>query len=117
MASVPTEVAGLRAGDLIHLTRAASVQFRTPIMFRLIRVLDRPTYHGWVWLDGYELDKKGDAVTRREVFVQHAGIQKLNPPAPAPRRGGRQPADSRQQGRSATDARRAGNPSTHPHRR
>ncbi|SCL59170.1 hypothetical protein GA0070608_2100 [Micromonospora peucetia] len=44
MASVPGAVAGLRAGDLLHLTRAASIQFVTPITFRLIRVLDQPTY-------------------------------------------------------------------------
>ncbi|MCX4387752.1 hypothetical protein OG777_12515 [Micromonospora peucetia] len=90
MASVPGAVAGLRAGDLLHLTRAASVQFVTPITFRLIRVLDQPTYHGWLWLDGYQLNKKGDAVARRELFVQHAGLRKLDPAAPAPRRTGGQ---------------------------
>lgn len=65
----------LRAGDPLYLTRAASVQFSKPILFRLIRVLDWETYHGWVWLDGYELDKKGEAVARRSVFVQQAGIR------------------------------------------
>nr|WP_083978309.1 hypothetical protein [Micromonospora rosaria] len=80
MAPVPPAVAELRAGDLLHLTRAASVQFATPIMFRLIRVLDRPTYHGWQWLDGYQVNEKGDAIARRELFVQHAGIRKLSTP-------------------------------------
>ncbi|MFG2061750.1 hypothetical protein ACGFIK_10035 [Micromonospora sp. NPDC048871] len=109
MASVPAAVAGLKAGDLLHLTRAASVQFGTPMMFRLIRVLDRQTYDGWVWLDGYQLDQKGDAVTRREVFVQYAGVQKLNPPAPRP--SDRQRVAAWQQRRSATNARRARNSS------
>lgn len=67
-----------KAGDLVHVTRAASVQFLKPIMFRIIRVLDdwtRNTYDGWCWLDGYELDAKGDAVARRSIFVQPAELQ------------------------------------------
>ncbi|SCL41349.1 hypothetical protein GA0074692_6271 [Micromonospora pallida] len=63
------------AGDLVLVTRAASVQFVTPIMFRVIRVLDWVTFDGWVWLDGYQLDKKGDAVARRSIFVQPAGLR------------------------------------------
>ncbi|OZV77895.1 hypothetical protein CA850_21105 [Micromonospora echinospora] len=97
MVPVPPAVVHLTAGDLLHLTSAASVQFVKPIMFRLIRVLDRPTFDGWLWLDGYQLNKKGDATTRRELFVQQAGLRKLPTPAPTPRRGGRQ-ADSRPPG-------------------
>ncbi|SCF18803.1 hypothetical protein GA0070618_3868 [Micromonospora echinospora] len=75
----------LRAGDLLHVTQAASVQFHKPIVLRLIRVLDWPTFDGWVWLDGYQLDTKGDAVARRSIFVQPVGLRKLTS-APAPRR-------------------------------
>ncbi|WP_376701466.1 hypothetical protein [Micromonospora carbonacea] len=40
-------------GDLLHVTRAASVQFVRPIFFRVIRVHDDwHTYQGWLWLDG-----------------------------------------------------------------
>ncbi|MFI6822064.1 hypothetical protein ACIBJE_14075 [Micromonospora sp. NPDC050187] len=63
------------AGDLVLVTRAASVQFVTPIVFRVIRVLDRVTFDGWVWLDGYQLDRKGDAIARRSIFVQPAGLR------------------------------------------
>ncbi|WP_431973265.1 hypothetical protein [Micromonospora haikouensis] len=36
-------------------TLAASVQFVRPIFFRVIRVHDDwHTYHGWLWLDGYQ---------------------------------------------------------------
>ncbi|MFR9780704.1 hypothetical protein ACL02O_32250 [Micromonospora sp. MS34] len=63
-----------RSGDVLHVTRAASVQFLRPIMFRVIRVLDRPTYDGWLWLDGYELNAAGDAVNRRSIFVQQDGL-------------------------------------------
>ncbi|BCJ59369.1 hypothetical protein [Micromonospora endophytica] len=67
-----------RSGDVLHVTRAASVQFRKPILFRVIRVLDRPTYDGWVWLEGYELNAAGDAVNRRSIFVQRAGLRQLH---------------------------------------
>ncbi|MDW5327296.1 hypothetical protein [Plantactinospora sp. KLBMP9567] len=66
-----------RSGDVLHVTRAASVQFAAPIYFRVIRVHDWPTYHGWVWLDGYELNPSGDAVERRSIFVQVNGLRQL----------------------------------------
>ncbi|MFG3698842.1 hypothetical protein ACGF5C_13125 [Micromonospora sp. NPDC047620] len=73
-----------RSGDVLHVTRAASVQFLRPIMFRVIRVLDWPTYDGWIWLDGYELNASGDAVNRRSIFVQREGLRQLQA-APEPR--------------------------------
>ncbi|WP_341483433.1 hypothetical protein [Micromonospora cathayae] len=77
----------LRAGDLLYVTQAASVQFTRPVAFRLIRVLDRPTYDGWVWLDGYQLDTAGDAVARRSIFVQPAGLLVRRRTAPVPTAG------------------------------
>ncbi|MCG5469198.1 hypothetical protein LADH09A_003106 [Micromonospora sp. LAH09] len=73
-----------RPGDVLHLTRAASVQFLRPILVRVIRVLDWPTYDGWLWIDGYELAKNGDAVARRSVFVMPAGLIWPDPPARRP---------------------------------
>jgi hypothetical protein len=68
-----------RPGDVLHVTRAASVQFSVPIMFRVIRVhADWITYDGWIWLDGYELSHTGDAVERRSIFVQRAGMRAIN---------------------------------------
>jgi len=64
-----------KPGDLVHVTRAASVQFGTPIMCRVIRVLDWVTYDRWCWLDVYQLDDRGDAVARRTIFVQPAGLR------------------------------------------
>lgn len=66
-----------RSGDVLHVTRAASVQFLRPITFRVIRVLDWPTYDGWLWLDGYELNASGDAVSRRSIFVQRDGLHQI----------------------------------------
>ena len=80
-----------RSGDVIHVTKAASVQFSSPMLFRVIRVHDWPTYEGWVWLDGYELNTSGDAVERRSIFVQVAGLRQVGK-APDPRtRNARQP--------------------------
>ncbi|MEU8421130.1 hypothetical protein AB0C15_09680 [Micromonospora sp. NPDC048835] len=81
-----------RAGDLVLLTTAASVQFRKPIVVRVIREIpDRHTYDGWLWLDAYQLDTKGEAVARRELFVMRAGLRlcapgTARPPAPVRRR-------------------------------
>lgn len=72
-----------RSGDIVRLGRAASVQFAAPILFRVIRVHDWPTYEGWIWLDGYELNQIGDAVERRSVFVQISGLQLPERPARA----------------------------------
>ncbi|MEU7998598.1 hypothetical protein AB0B83_25160 [Micromonospora sp. NPDC049060] len=71
----------MKPGDVLHLTRAASPQFARPIFFRLIKVRkDLYTYDGWTWLDGYQLDEKGDASARREVYVLKAGIKLLHLP-------------------------------------
>ncbi|GGQ46090.1 hypothetical protein GCM10010166_13400 [Couchioplanes caeruleus subsp. azureus] len=73
------------------MTKAASVQFSSPMLFRVIRVHDWPTYEGWIWLDGYELNSSGDAVERRSIFVQLSGLRQVGK-APDPRtRNGRQP--------------------------
>ncbi|WP_051724000.1 hypothetical protein [Micromonospora chokoriensis] len=74
-----------RSGDVLHLTRAASVQFIHPILVRVIRVLDWPTYDGWLWIDAYQLSAKGDAVARRSLFVMPAGL--IWPGTPAPKTG------------------------------
>ena len=64
-------------GDIVRLARAASVQFtgEQAIILRVIGIDKRPTYHGWIWLIGYQLDHQGDALTKRRVFVQIRGIE------------------------------------------
>ncbi|MDG4799178.1 hypothetical protein [Micromonospora sp. WMMD980] len=80
-----------RTGDVVHLTRAASVQFVRPIVVRVIRELtDRHPYHGWAWIEGYELSTRGTAVAKRELFVMPAGVRWLSrAPVSAPRGPGR----------------------------
>ncbi|WP_370644499.1 hypothetical protein [Actinoplanes sp. L3-i22] len=69
-----------RSGEVLVVGRAASVQFLSPILFRVIRVHDWQTYAGWVWLDGYQLDAAGDAVARRSLFVQVDGLRMAHQP-------------------------------------
>jgi hypothetical protein len=64
-----------RTGDVLRVTKTASVQFVQPMLFRVIRVHDWQTYDGWAWLDGYQLNAAGDAVERRSIFVQLQGLQ------------------------------------------
>ena len=77
-----------RSGEVLRVTKAASVQFAQPLLFRVIRVHEWSTYDGWAWLDGYQLNSAGDAVERRSIFVQLKGLQQgmggtvLRPPAP-----------------------------------
>jgi hypothetical protein len=74
------------SGDVLRVTRAASVQFASPMLFRVIRVHDWQTYEGWTWLDGYQLNSAGEAVERRSIFVQVKGLvpAKLAPLRPRP---------------------------------
>ena len=74
-------------GDEYVLTRAASPQFAKPITVRVIRErTDRRTYHGWTWIEAYQLDGRGDATERRELFVMSAGLVRARP---TPARDGR----------------------------
>ncbi|AGL19936.1 hypothetical protein L083_6426 [Actinoplanes sp. N902-109] len=47
--------------------------------FRVVGVDARPTYDGWVWLDGLQLDRQGRPVQRRTIFVREAGLRRPLP--------------------------------------
>ncbi len=66
---------GMGAGESLRLDQVCSPQFVRPIMVRVVGVLDRPTYPGWVWVEGYELDASGDALRRRQLFIRHDGTR------------------------------------------
>ncbi|GIJ30746.1 hypothetical protein Vqi01_59080 [Micromonospora qiuiae] len=67
-------------GEEYVLTRAASPQFAKPITVRVIRErTDRRTYHGWTWIEAYQLDGRGDATERRELYVMPAGLIRARP--------------------------------------
>ncbi|SCF15806.1 hypothetical protein GA0070607_6257 [Micromonospora coriariae] len=78
----------IQSGDLLRLTRDASPQFVRAVTVRVIRVLvDRHTYHGWLWIECYELAPNGDAVARRELYLMPAGVRWLTAlPEPTSRR-------------------------------
>ncbi|GAB3985708.1 hypothetical protein GCM10027615_76350 [Plantactinospora veratri] len=68
-----------RPGDVVRVDGAASVQFAGPraLWLRVTSVSQKPTYHGWCWLTGYVLDRSGEAVEKREIFVQVAGLRPM----------------------------------------
>ncbi|TNH29455.1 hypothetical protein FHG89_12395 [Micromonospora orduensis] len=86
--TVEVEARMIRSGEVLRLTREASPQFARAITVRVIRVLaERHTYHGWVWIECYELGRNGDAVARRELFLMPAGAHRLaGTPVPRGRR-------------------------------
>jgi hypothetical protein len=73
----------LRPGVVLLLTRTASPQFHRPVTLRVIRVLDRPTYDGWLWVEGYQLNPRGEAIDRRSLFVRRAGVRVVQAAPPA----------------------------------
>ncbi|MEQ4302497.1 hypothetical protein ABNF97_14060 [Plantactinospora sp. B6F1] len=70
-----------RPGEVLRIGAAASVQFAgdRALLLRVVSVCDRPTYYGWIWLTGYVLDRHGEAVERREVYVRIAGLHRVPP--------------------------------------
>ncbi len=66
----------LRAGVVVRLGASASPQFASGRGFalRVTKVDERSSVDGWVWLSGYQLDRSGQAVERRTVFVRLAGV-------------------------------------------
>lgn len=70
---------------MFTIGRAASVQFagKRGFTFRLAGVDQRPSAHGWVWLTGYALNARGEAVAKREIFVQLSGLQRGRSGVPA----------------------------------
>ncbi|MFC8617553.1 hypothetical protein ACFT9M_14235 [Micromonospora purpureochromogenes] len=43
---------------------------------------DRHPPHGWTWIEGYQLDSRGLATTKRELFVLVEGVRRAAGPAP-----------------------------------
>ncbi len=71
-----------KPGDVLLVDDQASVQFAglRQLIFRVAKVRDGITCHGWVWLKGYVLDRQGEAVEQREIFVQVAGLKPVQAP-------------------------------------
>ncbi|WP_416903311.1 hypothetical protein [Micromonospora echinospora] len=81
----------LLPGDLLRIDGCASVQFGEgrALTLRVVAVHhDRPTFDGWIWLTGYVLDTDGMATAKRELFVQPAGLHRLDQVGGVDRLGG-----------------------------
>ncbi|MEW2475125.1 hypothetical protein AB0875_15165 [Micromonospora gifhornensis] len=64
-------------GDLLRIDGRASVQFAgdRALTLRVVSVSDRHAYDGWIWLTGYVIDRRGNATTKREIYVQLSGLR------------------------------------------
>lgn len=81
-------------GSVVLVDADCSVQFTGPraLRVRVMSVDDRTNYPGWVWLTGYVLGPTGQAVDKRQLYVQAAGLKLITPPTAtvvAPSRPGR----------------------------
>lgn len=81
-----------KPGALVLLDGRASVQFGgdRALWLRVTAVGDWPAFDGWVWLTEYVINPRdGQALARREVLAQIAGLQ-IGPsssvPSPTPAR-------------------------------
>ncbi|GIJ22091.1 hypothetical protein [Micromonospora lutea] len=46
-------------------------------------LIDRHPPHGWTWIDCYQLDRHGDAIAKRQLFVMPARLRPVHvPPVP-----------------------------------
>ncbi|MEU7771206.1 hypothetical protein AB0C44_07760 [Micromonospora taraxaci] len=70
-------------GTVVLVGAACSVQFSgcRELRVRVASVDDRANYPGWIWLTGYVLGPKGQAVDKRELYVQESGLKVLQLPA------------------------------------
>ncbi|MFY1688046.1 hypothetical protein [Plantactinospora sp. WMMB782] len=68
-----------QVGHLVRIDGRASVQFAgdRALLMRVVRLDPRPTYYGWCWLTGHVLDLSGEAIQRRDVYVQVAGLRRV----------------------------------------
>lgn len=70
-------------GAIVRVNGDASCQFAGQDF--LLRVIGTDTYGstptGWLWIDGYVLNACGEAVDRRRLFLQPAGLTQEAAPA------------------------------------
>ncbi|MCZ7376566.1 hypothetical protein [Micromonospora sp. WMMC250] len=84
-------------GAVVLVGPECSVQFSgsRAVRVQVVSVDERTNYPGWIWLTGYVLGPRGQAVDKRELYVQAAGLKVLQLPAvtvAAPGRRARVPA-------------------------
>jgi hypothetical protein len=70
------------AGQVLRVEADASIQFQgsRALTFQVLRVDQRTTYDGWLWMEGFVLDARGRPVERRTIFVRRDGLHAAGPP-------------------------------------
>ncbi|MFI6784926.1 hypothetical protein [Micromonospora sp. NPDC050276] len=75
----------MRPRDVVLIGAACSVQFSgdRALMLRLVSIGETDPYNDWIWINGYVLDTKGLATTKRELYVLRTGLRIQRRTAPA----------------------------------
>ncbi|MGC4773357.1 hypothetical protein ACLQ25_30855 [Micromonospora sp. DT44] len=75
----------MKSGDIVLVGAACSPQFTgdRALMLRVVSVGEADPYHDWIWITGYVLDMRGNAIAKREVYVMKAGLVIQRRTAPA----------------------------------
>ncbi len=60
----------VKPGAVLLINRIVSIQFAKPFAFRVTKVGEIVPYYEWIWLTGYQLNRNGVVVCKREIFVQ-----------------------------------------------
>lgn len=62
-------------GDVVYVGPGCGVPFTwAPILFRVISI-ERPHLSETAWLHGYQINEKGHAFQRRDLYVVFAGLR------------------------------------------
>ncbi len=65
------------AGEVIVLGRAATPQLTQAFMFRVVGTREGGQEEGWLYVDGFPLNRLGYPEKQREIYVWVAGIRRL----------------------------------------
>ncbi len=76
----------IKTGDVLKLDGRAGILYKIrPIHVRVIKTLEPTVSYDGEWIDAYELDDDGNAVERRDLFVQPSGVELVDPQSMRPK--------------------------------
>lgn len=67
----------LRSGVVLQVGPEAGPHFVETFAFRVVARVDWPSYDGWAWVEGDQLDAAGKVVERNRIFVLLSGLREV----------------------------------------